>query len=238
MRIMLSVMAGRNSRERVATTRHNATTTDVVRREGDRELPAGPRALRTRDALLGAAADLFSSQGYLETTVGQIAERAGVGLGTFYQYFRDRADIMSTLVRTTVADVLKVDDPWDPARGRTGLRNVIAAFVRLYAATAPFQAVWEEVTHIEPDMADLRRDGTRLFTDAVTGALEKGQRARLVRRDVDARATARALTAMVDRYCYLTYVFDPPADGPPSADESADLLTELWADAVGLDGRR
>ncbi len=227
---MLSVMAGRNSRER---NRANAPNVEVVRREGDRELPAGPRALRTRDALLTAAADLFSSQGYLETTVGQIAEQAGVALGTFYQYFRDRADIMGTLVRTTVADVLKVDDQWDPARGRSGLRRVIGAFVRLYAATAPFQAVWEEVTHVQSDMAELRRESTRLFTDAVSSALQKGARKGVVRRDLDMRRVASALTAMVDRYCYLTYVFDPPAD-MPSPDDTAELLTTLWADAIGL----
>src|SRR5947207_9513751 len=102
MRIMLSVMADRKKRDSNGET--------VVRREGDRELPAGPRALKTRESLLAAAADLFSKQGYLETTVGQIAEHAGVALGTFYQYFRDRADIMGTIVRTTVSEVLKVED--------------------------------------------------------------------------------------------------------------------------------
>jgi AcrR family transcriptional regulator len=226
---MLSVMVRRRS----ATAKKNAQKNEVVRREGDRELPAGPRALRTRDALLAAAADLFSKQGYLETTVGQIAEHAGVALGTFYQYFHDRADIMGTIVRTTVADVLKVDDPWDPSRGRSGLRRVIAAFVRLYAATAPFQAAWEEVTHIEPEMADLRRHSTRLFTEAVSGAIRKGQRAKILRRDVDAASAALALTAMADRYCYFTYVFDPPPSAP-APDETAELLTALWADAIGL----
>jgi AcrR family transcriptional regulator len=218
----------------VRETREDRQEVAAVRREGDRILPAGPRALRTRDSLIAAAADLFSAQGYLETTVGQIAEGAGVGLGTFYQYFRDRADIMSTLVRTTVIDVLKVDHRWEPGRGRAGLRHVIAAFVRLYAATAPFQAVWEEVTHVDRDMAELRRQSTRLFTDAVEGALAEGVREGSIRCDVDVRATARALTAMVDRYCYLTYVFDPPPDGAPSAEETTELLTSLWADAIGL----
>ena len=39
---------------------------------------------------------------------------------------------------------------------------------------------------------------------------------------------------MVDRCCYVTYVFDPPQDGPPPPQESAHMLTELWASAVGL----
>jgi hypothetical protein len=141
---------------------------------------------------------------------------------------------MGTLVRTTIADVLKVDHQWDASRGRGGLRRVIGAFVRLYAATASFQAVWEEVTHVEPDMAELRRETSKLFTDAVSSALRKGARRGVVRKDLDVGETARALTAMVDRYCYLTYVFDPPAGGPPSAEETTELLTALWADAIAL----
>ncbi len=209
------------------------TGAEPVRREGNRELPAGPRALRTRDTLLAAAAELFGEQGYLDTTVGQIAERAGVALGTFYQYFRDRSDIITTLVRTSVVDVFKVDRRWDPRRGRAGLERAIAVFVRTYTRTAPFQAVWEEVTHVQPDMADLRRETTRMFTGALEASLRDGIEAGLLREDLDVAATARALTAMVDRYCYLTYVFDPPAT-KPSVDETAALLTTLWGDALRL----
>src|SRR4029077_5394250 len=39
---------------------------------------------------------------------------------------------------------------------------------------------------------------------------------------------------MVDRYCYVIYVFDPPVDGPPTPEDSAHLLTERWASAAGL----
>ena len=211
----------------------NGTGAEPVRREGDRELPAGPRARKTRDALLNAAAELFARQGYLDTTVGQIADASGVALGTFYQYFRDRADIMTTLVRNGVVAVLKADRPWDPSRGRRGLRRVIAGFVGWYAATAPFQSVWEEVTHVEPEMAALRKETSRLFTDALETALRQGAEQGFVRDDIDPAASARALTAMVDRYCYLTFVFDPPA-GTPSPNETADLLTTLWADALRL----
>lgn len=214
--------------------RANTQARQPVRREGNKELPAGPKALKTRAALLDAATELFGEQGYQETTVGQIAERAGVALGTFYQYFRDRQDIMRTIVTTSVAGVLRVDARWDPARGRNGLRRVVGAFVRFYANTAAFQAVWEEVMHLEPEMADLRREHTRLFTEAVSAALTDGMRTGLIRADVDADGAARALTAMVDRYCYLTYVFDPPNGRLPSPEETAELLTDLWADAVRL----
>ena len=213
---------------------------DAVRIEGGVARPAGKKATRTRTSLLTAAYEVFSRQGYQRTAVGEIAEAAGVSLGTFYQYFRDRADIMAAIVGTGALDILRGNrTPWDPARGREGLRRVISRFVGTYAATAPFQGVWEEVTHVEPQMATLRRDLSRVFTAVVAGALRAGAEQGLVRRDIDADQMATALTAMVDRYCYVTFVFDPPEGGPPPVDEVVDVLTGLWADAIGLaDGDR
>jgi len=208
---------------------------DAVRLEGGVARPAGKKATRTRASLLAAAYEVFSRQGYQRTAVGEIAEAAGVSLGTFYQYFRDRADIMAALVGTGALDILRGNRaPWDPARGRDGLRRVIARFVGTYAATAPFQGVWEEVTHVEPQMATLRRDIARVFTAVVADALRAGADDGLVRRDIDPEQMATALTAMVDRYCYVTFVFDPPAGVPPSVDEVVDVLTDLWADSIAL----
>lgn len=206
-----------------------------VRREDGRELPLGKKAARTRDALLAAAYDAFVEDGYLGTSVGDIAERSGTSLGTFYQYFRDRADVLATLVSIGVLELVRENGRrWDPARGRLGLRRVIATFVEAYQASSAFQGVWEEVTHVDEDMAALRRDLSRLFTYAVEEALVEGAELGLVRGDLHPAEVARALTAMTDRYCYMSYVFDPPPAGPPSVDDTADLLTALWADAIGL----
>jgi TetR/AcrR family transcriptional regulator, cholesterol catabolism regulator len=54
------------------------------------ELPAGKREagkLARRDRLYDAAVTLFREQGYEHTTVDQIAQRAGVAKGTFFNYF-------------------------------------------------------------------------------------------------------------------------------------------------------
>lgn len=206
-----------------------------LRRENGQEFPLGGKAARTRNALLAAAYERFAANGYRATSVADIAEAAGVSLGTFYQYFRDRSDVLGTLVRIGVLELVRGNQQrWDPARGRIGLRRVIAGFVGAYVSTLDFQSVWEEVTHVEREMADLRRDLSRLFTNAIEEGIKEGAAADILRCDLDAAGMARALTAMVDRYCYVTYIFDPPRGGPPSVDDTADLLTELWADALGL----
>ena len=60
---------------------------------GDRS-PRSEHADRTRNALLEAALDLFSSGGYDETTTDQIAESAGVSPRTFFRYFPTKESVL------------------------------------------------------------------------------------------------------------------------------------------------
>ncbi|MBQ5360717.1 MAG: helix-turn-helix transcriptional regulator, partial [Lachnospiraceae bacterium] len=46
-----------------------------------------------KDALLKTAFELFTDQGIHDTTISNIAEKAGVAKGTFYLYFKDKYDI-------------------------------------------------------------------------------------------------------------------------------------------------
>ncbi len=205
-----------------------------VRREGNRELPLGPKARRTRATLLAAAYDRFVERGYRSTSVADIAEAAGVSLGTFYQYFRDRKDVMGTLVAEAVLDALSRDEMhWDLSAGAEGLRRVIASFVRAYASTTPFQAVWEEVTVTEPELAELRRELSRYYVRGIERQLRRAQAKGLVRNDLDPGRTALALNAMVDRYCHFAFVLRIPAE-PVDVDSSVDELTSIWLSAIGF----
>lgn len=50
--------------------------------------------LRTQRALQQAALDLFSEQGYDDTTTDEIAERAGVSPRTFFRYFPTKESVL------------------------------------------------------------------------------------------------------------------------------------------------
>src|SRR6185503_18784868 len=62
----------------------------------DLDLPRVPQQARSRqkrDALLTAAGRLFEQRGYESTTADDIAAAAGVSIGTFYSYFRNKRQI-------------------------------------------------------------------------------------------------------------------------------------------------
>ena len=208
-----------------------------VRREGDQEKPVGPKARRTRAALLQAAYDLFTEQSYSATSVADITEAAGVSLGTFYQYFRDRAEVVGALLHDhTARHMSRTETAWRPEEGWDGVYRVVHSFVSWYAEEAAFAEVWEEVCHVDEDVAELRRDLARVFVESVEHQLLRASKAGVVRQFSPKTATlaARALTGMVDRFCYVTYVFDPPEEGPPSPEVASRTLTDLWAAAIGM----
>ena len=61
------------------------------------------RKARTRAALLAAARALFASQGLEQTTIAQIAERADVATGSFYNYFSTKEQLLEALLEDELA---------------------------------------------------------------------------------------------------------------------------------------
>ncbi len=55
-----------------------------------------------RSEILAAAGELFRHQGYVQTTVDAIIQKAGVAKGTFYYYFKSKEDILDALVHDMV----------------------------------------------------------------------------------------------------------------------------------------
>ncbi|WP_390914596.1 TetR family transcriptional regulator [Pseudosulfitobacter sp. SM2401] len=53
----------------------------------------GLRQTSNREALLGAASELIGVRSLSEVSIDEIVHRAGVAKGTFYNHFRDKADI-------------------------------------------------------------------------------------------------------------------------------------------------
>ncbi|MFJ3383778.1 MULTISPECIES: TetR/AcrR family transcriptional regulator [unclassified Curtobacterium] len=73
-----------------------------------------------RERLVLAAVDLFSEQGYDDTTVTQIAERAGVTKSTFFRHFPDKRELLvagqetlSRLLAQGIADAPEGTTPLD-----------------------------------------------------------------------------------------------------------------------------
>ena len=65
--------------------------------EKKRRSPRQSRAAATVDAILEASLQLLDADGAATLTTNRIAQRAGVSVGTLYQYFDSKADILAAL---------------------------------------------------------------------------------------------------------------------------------------------
>lgn len=68
-----------------------------------RRTPRQPRAEATVDAILAAAFQLLEQGGIEALTTNHIAERAGVSVGTLYQYFKGKQAILAALAQRRAA---------------------------------------------------------------------------------------------------------------------------------------
>lgn len=69
---------------------------DTPRRSPD------PRTVRTRAAILQAASDLFTEEGFEATSVATVAKRAGVGISSIYLHFPSKSALVDELIGAAV----------------------------------------------------------------------------------------------------------------------------------------
>lgn len=134
----------------------------------------GPRAARTREAILAASRELFLRHGYAGTTVADITDACAISRAGFYSYFRDKRDVFTHLGRGVHAECLAVVESWDelphpaqPAEVAGWVRRYFAfmdrhgAFALAGALSAPGDSDFREASR-RSQMQVARRLGRRL----------------------------------------------------------------------------
>lgn len=98
--------------------------------EKTRRNPKQARAQATVDAILAATFQLLESEGEGRLTTNRIAERAGVSIGTLYQYFKDREDILAAMgERQAEALRQKITEIVLAAPEQNAIRTIIQAIM-------------------------------------------------------------------------------------------------------------
>jgi AcrR family transcriptional regulator len=74
------------------------------------------KKIKRRKRILKAATRLFQNRGYADTTINAIAEKADVGVGTIYNYFSSKNEILLNIVADIFIekkpdDIIYANDP-------------------------------------------------------------------------------------------------------------------------------
>ena len=97
-----------------------------------RRMPVQARARATYSAILEAAAQLLERHGKRGFTANKVAERAGVSIGSLYQYFPNKDAILLAIAEREEADLHTRAQPDDARKPQTSaLRRGIRAYINM-----------------------------------------------------------------------------------------------------------
>lgn len=172
------------------------------------EMPRKPQQQRSREKhgrILVAAARLFAERGVEATSTRDIAQRAGVSIGTLYSYFKDKRQILLSLIAENTSLVL------GPAKPRFELGSDPRLFFhRLLEEAIPYdpeqaylRRCWADLTADSAEVAAIGERIHRSLADRLLILLQEAQEHAGFRRDVDLEATCWAVLSLFDRIWHL-----------------------------------
>lgn len=183
----------------------------------------------TRNTLMEAAARLFADKGYPSTTVPDIVKEAGVGHGTFYEYFASRRDILVAITEATDVNRRREVDPSAPLADQ--IRDEIAWYLDHFVEHLTLSRIWHVASSFDPDVADLVQRARRRRTKQVRIAFEMSG----VPEGLDPSFAATAVTSMLEEFAHRWFVEgEGPGTSAAHVAAAADGLTRLTIDALGI----
>ncbi|MHB9323286.1 TetR/AcrR family transcriptional regulator [Phytobacter diazotrophicus] len=162
---------------------------DPKRTVRPRKMPTQRRSVATVGFILDAAARILEERGFDGYTTNAIAERAGISIGTCYQYFASKEAITAALVARETAHLChELDLARETRNWTTGIRLAIAAAVA-YQLKRPRLAEQLELAEKLLMLSDGQENVQKLAQDVIASLLELNevyvaQDARTVSRDL------------------------------------------------------
>ncbi|SDR51191.1 transcriptional regulator, TetR family [Burkholderia orbicola] len=142
-----------------------------------RKQPRQARSTRLVEDVLQAAIQVLASEGAQRFTMARVAERAGVSVGSLYQYFPNKASVLFRLqhdewrqTHDMLCGILQDTRKTPPER----LRTAVHAFIRSECDEAPMRIALDDAAPLyrdAPEAQDVKAEGNRAFSAFMREAL-------------------------------------------------------------------
>ena len=183
------------------------------------------RSRFTVESIYEAAVQVFTENGYAGTTTDLIAERAGVSIGTLYQYFPNKKAILVGIWDRGMADADEKRDAfanyqWEGGLDAGKISLIFKAILELHKASVKPHLFFEEIAQpdfIKERLLEKEAAVIRLFT----AILERVDNLR-PRPQIAARMMFEVMERLIHRY--LTHFGDELTEDE-LIDEATDMMS-------------
>lgn len=155
------------------------TDTETTSTIAARKMPTQKRARERVERILDVARDLIAESGSEAMKMSEVAQRAGISIGSLYQYFPDKAAIIRTLAeqyyalgRNCIGNAL--DEVWTPEALQSAFAALVDEYYGMFLEEPVMRDIWSGMQADKAlcalDLEDSRENG-RVLAKAMLRAL-------------------------------------------------------------------
>jgi TetR/AcrR family fatty acid metabolism transcriptional regulator len=171
---------------------------------------------------------VFADKGFETTTIEEVARAAGVGKGTVYQYFANKAELIEGCLGSLIGEHMQLFEPVDHDSWTAveTLRHATSAMVAALARSGKHYRFFIEYmlyASRNPSVNEIMAQMLDQFRRLFTALFERGKAEGVFRAELDAAGAAAAYAAWFDG---AIFHWMTAPDGPTLA-QMADQYLEL-----------
>ena len=194
-----------------------------------RPSPTTRRREAIEQRVLSAVEDLLATgRSYVELSVQELADAAGVARSTFYVHFADKSELLVRLAEATMADIFETGERWMTGPrdgGPDELRRVGRQIIADYRRHEPLLRAVGAATAYDPIVATWWHGRIHAFIDVTVERLERDRDEGVLDAGVAIRPTAAMVVWSIERTVSMTVA----TTGPDHDDELADAVSRgIW----------
>jgi len=195
----------------------------------DRLRPKQKRSEETRRRIIEAGIRLFSENGYHSTSSKKIAREAGTAVGSFYNYFDDKKQLLfeiqqlhSEKVHAMIENSLKELFENSPDMdGRTIVQRMVEQALELHSYSPQLHREITSLTYSDPDFAKMGREEDGRVIDIFLKLLR--QQKDLLRTD-DLEAAVMVVGLAMEAVVHTIRIFGAPIEERRLTDALGDMI--------------
>jgi len=154
------------------------------------------------EAILTAAVKVIGQAGYHNAPISKIAREAGVADGTVYLYFKNKEDILISILRETIGTIVsRIHEELQTAGDDVveQLKRLVTVYFETLG-TNPDLAMFTQV-HLRQSNAEMRKqigDIIKPYYQIIDEIIERGMKSGVFRQNLDGRIARRMIFGTMD----------------------------------------
>ena len=187
-------------------------------------IPQQKRSIETKKKIMVAAKEQFGEHGFHGTNAKEIAAAAGVSVGSFYSYFKDKKALFMEIFREHIEEkVVRIlsEHRFDPNDRRKSVHRLIKAMLESHDPYPQFHREALAMRYSDPEVESVSDEvDERILQHLETFIAQFEGKLRIT----DIRTAARIISGSVEEVISSIIIF--------GHDEDADCLIDGLADMI------